>query len=306
MKHLTEILGELSLVCANFGDGLTLRDVLQDWFAFLGGRPGEVVVLDNGSDSQTRQASLDCFAEGTIDKLLLIRPGHPDTPKERAHLAEHTAPSIASKRYLLFFKFDTLPYRDGREHWLVKATECLDRADTFAVGGSFNVMSKHHEGPWPGWYFSHKCSENFALMKREIFIRAMEEYAGQYISSGFRTTNPGSATGQDRYLIELAWERYIEKHQVYTLVQEEDPSWTVFHTNVHGERLGKVRTDYLARKQVTKFLNAGCSGARPPGIYYGQPSMDAWLARLREQFGGSAMGPYWRAIKRSLALKARG
>jgi hypothetical protein len=300
-----KVLENLSLVCANFGDGLTLRDVLEDWFAFLGGRPGEVVVLDNGSDAQTRRASLECFDGGMIDKLVLVRPGHPDTPKARAHLAEHTAPALASKCYLLFFKFDTLPYREGHENWLVEATEYLDRPDTFAVGGSFNVMSKHHEGPWPGWYFSHKCSENFALMKREVFIRAMEEYAGEYISSGFRSANPGDATGQGRYLIELAWERYIEKHQVYTLVPEEDSAWTIFHTNLHGERLGKARRDYLARKRVMEFMNAGSNGTSPPGLYYGHPAMASWLKRVRTRFGSTPAGPYWRAIKDAFAQRMK-
>jgi hypothetical protein len=295
---LSEVLNDLALVCANHGEGTTFRDVLSDWFAFLGGRPGEVVVLDNGSDAQARGAALECFAEGMIDKLLLVKPGHPDTTKVRHHRAECTAPAIATKPYLLFFKFDTLPYRDGHGNWLVEATEYLDRTDTFAVGGSFNIMSKHHDGPWPGWYFSHKCSENFALMKREMFIQAMEEFAGRYIRSGFSSANPASATGQDRYLVEVAWERYIEKHQVYTLVREEDPTWTIFHTNVHNEQLGKVRADYLARKRITKFLNAGCNGTSLPGVYYGQPRLAVWLKRARAQFGSSSMGPYWQGMKR--------
>jgi hypothetical protein len=45
--------------------------------------------------------------------------------------------------------------------------------------------------------------------------------------------------------------------------------WTIFHTNVHGERLANVRKDYLARKRVTNYLNAGCTGTKLPGLYYG-------------------------------------
>ena len=305
MINVNDVLDDVSLVCANFGDGLTLRDMLNDWFEFMGGRPGEVVVVDNGSDTQTRCANLGCFEDGMIDKLLLVRPGHPDTPKDRAHITEHTAPAITNKRYLLFFKFDTLPYRKGGEHWLAEATKYLDRADTFAVGGSFNIMSKHHEGPWPGWYFSHKCSENFTFMKREMFIRSMEEYAGEYISSGFRIANPGDATGQGRFLVELAWESYIKKHKVYTLVREEDPAWTIFHTNVHGEQLVKARADFLTRKHVTKFMNAGSNGTKPPGLYYGHSAITSWLERIRTQFGNSSVGSYWRAFKNAIVLSKK-
>jgi hypothetical protein len=138
-------------------------------------------------------------------------------------------------------------------------------------------------------------------MKRSEFIRAMEEFCGEYISSGFAGQNPAAAMAQDRYMLEVAFERYIQAHNKFTLVREEDKNWTIFHTNVHGERLRKVRTDYLERKNVARFLNGGCNGAKPPGMYYGQPPMSAWLKRVRTQFGNSPMGPSWRAIKRSLA-----
>jgi hypothetical protein len=237
-----------------------------------------------------------------IDKLVLVRPGHCDTGNHQVYIGEHTSPAIATKPYLLWFHIDTLPFRQGHEEWLSEAISYLDRKDVFAVGGSFNVHSKHHDA-WPGWYFSEKCSENFALMKRSEFIRAMEEFCGGYISSGFGGNNPAAMTGQDRFLLEVAFERYIQKHQKYTLVREEDPTWTIFHTNLHGERLAKVRTDYLARKRVTKFLNAGCTGAKPPGIYYGHGAMASWLKRVRAQFGRSPMGPYWRTIKHVLLPK---
>ena len=117
-------------------------------------------------------------------------------------------------------------------------------------------------------------------------------------SSGYATKNP--AAGQDRHLLEVAWERYIQTHQKYTLVRKEDATWSVFHTNVHGERLQNVREDYLARKGVTKFLNAGSNGTRPPGRYYGRPRRTAWLKLIRTRFGDSGVGPYWRGLKRTL------
>jgi hypothetical protein len=97
----------------------------------------------------------------------------------------------------------------------------------------------------------------------------MQKFCGGYIC-GFTGQNPTAAKRQThRGLLEVAWERYIQSHQKYTLVREEDPMWTIFHTNVHGERLANVRKDYLARKRVTNYLNAGCTGTKLPGLYYG-------------------------------------
>ncbi|MGO8925733.1 MAG: glycosyltransferase family A protein [Limisphaerales bacterium] len=299
-----QALDQVALIGNNFGDGQVFRDVLGDWFAFMGGKPGQVIIVDNGSPKDTQAAIYAAYCEGMIDKLVLVRPGHADTGNHQVYIGEHTSPAIATKPYLLWFHIDTLPFRQGHEEWLAEAISYLDRNDVFAVGGSYNFNCKHHAA-WPGWYFSDKCSENFALMKRGEFVRAMEEFCGEYISSGFTGKNPVAATGQNRYLLEVAFERYIQAHQKYTLMREEDPTWTIFHTNVHGEGLGKVRTDYLARKRVTKFLNAGCSAAKPPGIYYGQPPVGAWLKRFRTQFGRSAVGPHWRAIKQLLAHKTR-
>ena len=294
---LDDALQQVSLVTANFGDGIVMADVLGDWFRFLGGRPGQVVLLDNGSDPATRAATYACFEKGLIDKLVMVRPDHADTGKDRAHIAEHSAPALCTRPYLLFVKMDCLPYRQGHDQWLSEALDHLDRPDTFAVGGSFNVPSQHHDGPWPGWYFSHKCSENFALMKRDTFMASMEEYAGGYISSGFRAANPAALTGQDRYLIELAWEQFIQKHQVYTLVKAEDATWTVFHTNVHEGRLQKVRQDYLARKRVAPYFNAGHRVKLHGGSYYGMPRRP-WI-EWKMAIGSSLLGPVWRRIKRT-------
>jgi len=297
---ISDVLKNTSLVCANFGNGAAFENILNDWFAFLGGKPAEVVVVDGGSGRETQEAYWKLFKDGMINKLQLIRPEHSDNNRHTCFIQEHTAGAIASMPYLLFFKSDTLPYREGHENWLSQAIGYLERDDTFAVGGSFNDESKHHDA-WPGWYFSHKCSENFALMKRSTFIAAMEEFAGEYISSGFRTLNPAAGTGQSRYLIEVAFERYISRHSKYTLVKIEDPTWTVFHTNVQGEQLMRVRDDYLARKGIEEFMNAGCTGVRPPGRHYGkEPIRMSLTKRLRIAFGSSSAGPLWRRMKGSL------
>lgn len=258
---------QVSMVCANFKNGDAFEKVLLDWFEFLGDRPGEVVVVDGGSDRKTHEMYFDLMGKGLIDKLQIIRPDHPDNSRQTCYIQEHMAPTFASKPYLLFWKSDTLPYRQGHDNWLAEALTHLEREDTFAVGGSFNIPSKHHDA-WPGHYYSDKCSENFSLMKRESFIKAMEEFAGQYISSGFRGYNPATPDGQSRYLIEVAFEKYIERHKKYTLCKIEDPTWTVFHTNASFDRMLELREKYRNRVDVAKYFNAGTNIPLNGGSYY--------------------------------------
>lgn len=291
------VLEQISLVARNYGDGIILEAVLQDWFEFLGGKPGEVVIVDSGSNPETQEAYWKLFQQGKIDKLQIIQPGHEEKNFDRGYIQIHTAAAIATKPYLLWFNVDTLPYRKGHEGWLEESIGYLDRDDVFAVGGSYNMPAKSHDA-WEGWYFSRKCSLNFALMKRSIYLAAMYEFAGDYIASGFMGENPAAATGQSRYLLEVALERYIENHQVYSLFKVEDPDWTVFHTNVHEERLAAARVRYRARKDIKLYMNAGRS-AEPPDpakiLYYGQPPNK--IKQLRVSFGQSKLGSQWRALK---------
>ena len=300
---LSAALSELSIVTANFADGIVLRDVLADWFDFVGGRPGQVVLLDNGSDAKTQEACWSCYRDGLIDKLLLVRADHCDTGRDINYIAEHTAPAITSKPYVLFFKIDCLPWRKGHDDWLVEAMQHLERDDTFAVGGSFNCVARHHEAWDPAWYFADKCSENFALMKREHFIAAMEDAMGGYISSGFRGESFTKSDDEKHYLIELAFERYMQKHNRFTLTRVEDDTWTIFHTNVHNEKLAQVRQEYRERRRIKPFINAAhFSATFPHGVYYGKPSPHPWHKRLRIAMGASPMGPMWRNVKQTLGL----
>ncbi len=285
----------VSMVAANFGNAEVLADVLGDWFNFLGAKPGEVVLVDGGSDPATQRVYWDLFSAGKIDKLQVIRNDHPENSKNLCFIQEHTAGAIASRPYLLWFKSDTLPFRQGHDNWLAEAIDYLDRDDTFAIGGSFNIPSKHHDA-WPGWYFSDKCSENFALMRRDRFIAAMQEFAGDYIASGFRGAGPADANGQHRYLVEVAFERYIQNHGQYTLVKIEDPTWTVFHTNLTGQRLVRAREKYLARIDIERHMNAGRVFALNGGCYYGM-SRPIWK-EIRVALGASVLGGPWRAVKK--------
>jgi hypothetical protein len=300
MSQKSDVLSQISLVTANFGEGIVLADVLQDWFNFLGGKPGEVVVIDCGSNRETQEVCWRLFREGVIDKLQLIHADNDDFGKDKGYIKEYTAGAIASKPYVLTFKTDTLPYRVGHEGWLEEAISYLDREEVFAINGSSNLPQMYSEA-WPGWYYSKKCSYNFAIMKRSTFMAAAHEFANDFILAGFKGVNPASATNQDRYFIEVAFERYIERHNVFTLCKVEDLNWTVFHTNTHDELLQETRRKYLAREGIEKYLNTGYSSEEPipsKALYYGLPPIRiSPIKQVQIAFGESPLGPYWRQIK---------
>ena len=293
-------LSRLSLVANNFGDGPLIPVILEDWFHFLGGRPRQVVMCDNGADQETQRTLMDLVCDGQIDKLVLVRPGHYDGGNHQVYIAEHAVPAMATRDYLLFFHVDTLPYRRGYDNWIEESLVQLERNDTFAIGGSFGAASKHHDA-WPGWYFSHKCSLNFALMKRSSFIASVDQFMGEYVCSGYRTENPaGGVPGRDRFLLEWVFEEWIRSRSCYTLTRSESLNWSIFHTNVHGERLRTVRERYYRRVGIKSFLDLGNVDPKgqpyPPNRYYGKPSGHGFIKRVRIKFGASPIGPIYRAI----------
>jgi hypothetical protein len=301
-------LEQISLVARNYGDGIVLEQVLLDWCDFLGGKPGEVVIVDAGSDRQTQEVYWNLYQQGLIDKLQIIKNDHEDHNFERGYIQIHTAGAIASKPYLLWFNVDTLPYRQGHEGWLEEAVGYLERDDTFAVAGAFNLPCKVRDA-WDGWYFSRKCGLNFALMKRKDYLSAMYEYARDYIASGFTGENPAAANNQSRYLPEVAIEDYIERHQLYTLFRIEEPTWTVFHTNVHEERLLAARERYQARRSIKPYMNTAYSDESPEpwkALYYGQPQSrrNRFIIQNRVAWGNSILGRYWRGLKQKIWAKA--
>lgn len=291
-------LDQLSMVTAVWQDHQVFPDVLSDWIEFLGGRPAEIVVVDCGSHAEAHETLFRLFRERRIDKLQLIHYGHHDQPKELCFIKEYTSGSISSFPYMLRFKSDTLPFRKGQDRWLAEAFDHLQRPEVFAIGGSFNHDARHHEA-WPGWYYSHRCSENFMLLKRATWVDAMQEFAGPFISAGFHGHNPASETGQDRYLMEVAYERYIERHKKWTLVKVESDDFSIFHTNASGERLRSLREQYRARIGVHECLNAaGFTADLKHAAYYGAPPPPL-IRRVREWFGTTALGAPWRRLKRA-------
>ena len=289
-------LSQVSLVSANFGNRLAYREVLLDWFKFLGGKPGEVVIVDGGSDRDTQKVYWELYQEGLIDKLQIIPSHHQDNDKERCFIQEYTAGVIASNPYILWFKIDTLPYRKGHEGWLEEAIDDLDRDDVFAVGGAFNRSYPNFEAR-PGWYFSQACTINFSLMKRSTFVAVMQEFAGEYIASGFQGEHEFG-----RFLLEIAFSAYMESHKVNTLCKIEDPTWTVFHTNAQDEYLQEVRHKYLARQDIETFMNPCLAKDISQFLYYGKPPIKSGnLKKIQIALGETKAGSYWREFKKQFS-----
>jgi hypothetical protein len=253
--------------------------------------------VDGGSDSETQKVYWELYQEGLIDKLQIIGPHHPDNDKERCFIQEYTAAAIASKPYVLWFKIDTLPYREGHDGWLEEAIDYLERDEIFAVGGGFN-RSYPHLDAWAGWYFIQACTINFSLMKHSTFVAVMQEYAGEYIASRFEGTHEFG-----RFLLEQAFRAYMQAHNQYTLCKVEDPSWTVFHTNAQDEYLQEVRKKYLAREDVKTFMNAALAKDINQYLYYGKPPVrSSMIKKMRMALGKTKVGVYWRELKKSLVF----
>jgi hypothetical protein len=134
------------------------------------------------------------------------------------------------------------------------------------------------------------------LMKRETYMDALHEFAGEYIKSGFMRGNPLAGKPDERFVMERALEAYMEKHNLLTLAREEDETWTIAHTNLVGEKLSKARDSYLRREGIATYIRRQSSSKEPFAVYYGAPRLPL-IKRIRWAVGDSVLGPPWRAVK---------
>ncbi len=277
-------LSDISLVTANFGYRDTFVQVLEDWQRFLGGRPGEIIVVDC-SPPDTQKMMFESLQAGQFDKLQLLSSDLPENGKHFCYHREHLCAASSTKPYVLWWKPDTLPYHIGHDDWLQQAGQLLDEPDVFCMSGSFNKSVKTSARD-PQWYRSQHASINFCLMKRKQFSAAMQFFAGEYINSGFCDENPGDEHGVGRFLIEAAFRAYMIEKGLHTLTRVEDDSWSVFHTNVPSDRMASVREDYYARKRVRPYYNARQFTVVDGGCYYGQflgGRIHEWKCRFGRQ-----------------------
>jgi hypothetical protein len=230
--------------------------MLRDWLQFIGQRPYEIVVTDGGTSPDVFGAYAELFHEGLIDKLYVMQPSHPENTRQTCFIQEYYAGVMASGDYLLFVKPDTIPYRRGHDGWLQEYIELLTGdPKLFAVTGS---------SPGPGflgeitsrfWCLEH-TSENFALLKRQHHVSAMQACVA-FWRSGWRGENPFARIGPvaARCMIESAWDCYCRHHGLRVLMQKEDDTWSVFHTNARGAELLRLRKRVRERVGLDCFYN---------------------------------------------------
>lgn len=259
----------LTLAVSGFGDALAHRQVLLDWFEFLGGRPAEVVYVDGGSKPATGRRLAALLHEGLIDKLELLNPASWENSFHRCYIQEYQSGALATRPYICFVKPDMLPMRRGFDSWLIEDLTLLERPGVFAVTTTHLIdPPARREGGYNVYNFS---SLNFSLMKRCSFHAAMRGQIGGFIDSGFRGEFPANIRCEEKFrraLIEWAWQRHCIDRNLVTLARPESADWTVFHINKYGRKLLEYRRHFRARHGIEASFD------QPKGLY--RPPFSPW------------------------------
>jgi len=260
-------LQDLTLAVSGFhrrGAGV-IRTVLQDWFEFLGGRPGEVVYVDGGSPVASTRILAALVNDGLIDRLELLNPSHWENSFDRCYIQEYRSGLLASRPFVMFIKPDMLPFRRGHDGWLREDMQQLD------LPGVFSITNTHLVGPPSSrrgpYLVSDFTSLNFALMKRSSFHRAMHEQVGSFIDSGFRDEYPAHIRTEPRYrraLIEWVWQQHCQERGFVSLGRAESTDWTIFHINKGGSKLLSIRRAYRERRGLEPYFDLPKGLYRPP------------------------------------------
>lgn len=256
----------VTLAISGFRDGIELRPVLKDWFEFLGGRPGEVVYVDGGSSRSTVRRLTRMLQDGLIDRLELLTPGHFENHRDRCYIQEYRAGRLATLPYVMFIKMDTLAFRRGMGGWLAEDLAALD------LPGVFSITHSHQdnppigrEGPYIVYDFT---SLNYALMKRSVFDRAIEDQIGDLVRSNFRGEYPAQIRTEERFkrmLVEWLWHHQVLDHGLRTLGRAESIDYTINHVNKRGRELLRIRRAFRARKGLDRFYDAPLYYRAPRG-----------------------------------------
>jgi len=290
-------LADLSMISANYGNLELAEAIHKDWFGFLGGEPGEVVFVENGSPLRGQTTLFEGVKQGWIDKLLSVRPGVFDIGKHQAFIAEVSALAMATRPLALLYHLDVLVSRRGHDDWLVDAQQRLQDPNVYAIGGSFNAPSKSAEHD-EDWYLSKKLSGNFALLPRTRYQDAWLNVAGSFVRSGYREEHPLPVPAR-RFLMEVGLEQLLEQRDWRTMVRRENRDWSILHTNLNGPALAAARDRARSGEGVDDYLNAGDA----PTVtehgkdlkYFGQPGLSL-TRKLRIAIGASPVGPLYRKL----------
>jgi hypothetical protein len=279
---MSGILDQITLCTYNTGADM-VREVLGDWLSFVGGRPRRVIVAVSPRDN-VPPIYLQLQREGLIDQLLPVEArGRSvlEIDAEAVRLVIEAAPT----EWALLVKLDTLPYRRGHDTWLADAFEILHRHGLFGLTGS--IPLEDVQPLVKGYSVTRQYSNNFSLFHRADWINAVRSFLGAD-PDGRIASDPRFQGDGLRLTNEAAIESYLQRNRQRMLVRHESVDWSVFHVNVWGEALRRVRLSYLSRKGIRRFLKIGKPTCWPPyhpwDLWYGYPPPPI-LKRLRIHLG---------------------
>lgn len=255
--------------CTYSTGSIMVREVLEDWLSFLGGRPKQIVFAVSPSDNPALIYH-ELLAEGLIDDIVYVDLRGRSVQETDAE-GIRAAIEAAKTDWILFTKLDTLPYRTGHEHWLDEAMQIIKKHNCLGLTGSFPSLDM--QPLEPGYSKTQKFSNNFAILQPAQWLEILDTYVGKNLD-GLLAQNPLYTKDYLRFATEAAIEAFLQDNHRYMLVRQETPEWTVFHINVWGEQLRKVRDRYLARENILPYLNTGTPqkiGYHPWEVYYGYP-----------------------------------
>ncbi len=266
---MSEILSELSLCTYSTGDNM-VREVLSDWLTFLGERPSQVIFAVSPA---TGPPSIyeELRREGLIDQLIYLEP-HGRSVREIDAQAIRLIVDAATTTWVLLVKLDTLPYRSGQHNWMTEAIRLIEEHKLFGMTGGFLIADL-----FPlenGYSLTQKFSNNFSIFRRRDWLNVIDAYMNEGHDSA-RDQKPQFQGDHVRFINEYAIERHLQEKGERMLVKHDSLDWSVFHVNVWGDALRKVRITYLQRKHVKCFFNTGKPFRRtlryPWQKYYGSP-----------------------------------
>ena len=266
---MCRILDQISM--CTFSTGQTMvREVLEDWLRFLGGRPNQVLFAVSPVIGPP-QVYEELRSEGLIDRILpLEAEGRSvrETDAEAIRLIVDATPT----EWVLLIKLDTLPYRSGHETWLDDALERVDKYRLFGMTGGFPIADLVPLED--GYSTTQKFSNNFSIFRRSDWLNVIHATIGNSYNQGIARSMQFQGDNL-RYINEYALETYMKSTGKRMLVKHDTHDWSVFHVNVWEEALQKVRISYLKRQGVKRFFNTGKPLRRclryPWQMYFGYP-----------------------------------
>jgi hypothetical protein len=277
-----------NITLCTFSTGHTMvREVLEDWFDFLGGKPGQVIFATLQNPPQIYE---ELLTERLVDQIIRLESNNRSIYEVDPE-GIRAAVEAAKTDWVLLVKLDTLPFRIGNENWLNEDMRAVQEFNCLGLTGSGSTYYEIHLAKPP--YSKIQCfSNNFSILKRKDWLSIQDTYIGKNFD-GPLLQDPKFKGDDIRGSNEEAITTYLREKGQYMLVRWQTMEWSVFHVNVWGEKLKKVRELYLERKGVERYLFSGEPHARSS---YNRP----WI-----RFYGYPFPSLFYRLKFALAIRTR-